>query len=170
MTSNVETLSEELRGVFSDLAATARAKGWHKDSEWTVGINDLMAEIGHRDGYLVCASRCSKSDRPEWLYDHHWREVSQNDELVSIPLAMEIEWGFDPRKLKEDILADFYKLVQAKTELRVLVFQGPPPIASLLDQLERRFRGFHLTTSGDRYLFVGYEGRTDKTDVRLVVV
>jgi hypothetical protein len=83
---------------------------------------------------------------------------------------MEIEWGRGPRNLKEEVLVDFYKLVQAKADLRVLVFQGPAPVAPLLDELEKRFRGFRLTTSGDRYLLVGYEWDTGKTNVRLVIV
>jgi hypothetical protein len=169
MTSSTEVLSEELRVLFSGLAATARAKGWRKDSEWTIGINDLVAEIGQRYGYRVCASRCSKSAGHEWVYDHHWQELSENNEITSLPLAMEIEWGFGRADLKERILDDFYKLVQAKTGLRVLVFQYGQ-VASLFDDLERRFRGFRLTTGGDRVLLVGYSYGTDKVDVRLVVV
>jgi hypothetical protein len=51
-------------------------------------INTDLTKMGKRHGFLVFANRCDADvDGSEWLYDHHWRHVNANGDLVRIPLA-----------------------------------------------------------------------------------
>lgn len=160
-----ETTISEIEKFFAGLQGTAKKEGWHKDSQWTVGINAHLAHIAHQHGFLVFASRCESSNGPEWLYDHHWR-VKVDGELSGIPLAMEIEWGFGSPTLRKRVREDFLKLVQARVELRVMVFSAQgvsEAIGELIGLAER----FEETSTGDRYLFVGFELGEEQPQCRL---
>lgn len=134
-----EDLENELLGYFRGLNARAKALGWHRDSQWTRGINTDVAAIGKRRGYLVFASRCDLAvDGPEWLYDHHWRKVNAAGELVRIPLAMEIEWGFGQKTIRSKVTEDYMKLVQSRSDLKVMVFASGTTDDMLRDLLECR--------------------------------
>jgi hypothetical protein len=165
MTFDIATIEVELLHYFNKLGDTAKLEGWEKDSQWTIGINKFLATLGHRYGCTVHASRCPEADGPEWLYDHHWRLSEGNSEFIRIPLVMEIEWGFGNADLFEKVLDDFLKLVQARTDLRVMVFQGNA-IDNITEDLISRAERFSLNQKGDRYLFVGWGWDTERIHCR----
>jgi hypothetical protein len=133
------------------------ANSWTRDSQWTDGIHSRMADLGHQHGLRVFATqiRCPKADGPEWLYDHHWRAANDGDGLVRIPLVMEIEWGFGSAKLFECVKKDFLKLVQARADVRVMVFHGNN-IPTMTDNLISLADCFEGTQQGDQYFFAGW--------------
>jgi hypothetical protein len=152
----------------SELASMAKEQKWNRDSQWTDGIHKRLAEIGHGYGFLVFASqsRCAAADGPEWLYDHHWRIAGAEVALARIPLVMEIEWGFGAATIFEKITKDFLKLVQARADLRVMVFQGNG-VVSVTDKLVAMAENFEGSQQGDRWLFAGWGWDTDQMHCRL---
>lgn len=150
-----EQLQNELLEYFHSLLA--KAKGLERDSLWTRLINTDIAVIGKRHGYSVFASRCDfKVDGPEWLYDHHWRKMDSHGNLLRIPLAMEIEWGFGLKTLRERITEDYLKLVQSRADLKIMVF-ACANIVEMMNDLERMAKAFEDRGPEDRFLFIGYD-------------
>lgn len=166
MALDIAAIESELLNYFNNLGDTAKREGWTKDSHWTIGINMFLASLGHKNGCTVHASRCPEADGPEWLYDHHWRLSEGDCEFVRIPLIMEIEWGFGNASLFEKVLDDFLKLVQARTDLRVMVFQGNG-IDKTTDDLISKAKRFSLNQKGDLYLFAGWGWDTEKMHCRV---
>jgi len=160
-----DTIQSELFNYFEQLATIAKNQGWKNDSEWTVGINEYLAHLGHKYGYIVHASGC-KSAHSGWLYDHHWREYSGDNILIRIPLVMEIEWGYGKTGIFEKVLYDFMKLVQSRADLRVMVFQGNG-IDNITDMLIQHVKHFDQIQARDKYIFAGYGWDTTKMHCRL---
>jgi hypothetical protein len=157
-------LQDELCTFFTvDLPALCQKEGWDRDSQWTDAIQQYMARLGHRYGYRVCASqsRCPTADGPEWLYDHHWRVVTDDGYLFRIPLAMEIEWGFGVSTIFDRVREDYLKLIQARADLRILVFQGTR-INEMTDRLINLAESFEGVQQGDQYLFAGWDWDTEQ--------
>jgi hypothetical protein len=165
--------SPDIRKIEADVAAFLGselvdiAKGT-KDSNWTNVIHKRLAEIGHNHGFLVFASknRCPTANCPEWLYDHHWRVPGNGSTLVRIPLVMEIERGWGAATIFDKITEDFLKLVQARADLRVMVFQCNG-VVSITDKLIAMAEDFDGTQQGDRWLFAGWGWDTNQMHCRL---
>jgi len=79
---------------------------------------------------------------------------------------MEIEWGFGAATIFEKITKDFLKLVQARADLRVMVFQGNG-VVSVTDKLVAMAENFEGSQQGDRWLFAGWGWDTDQMHCRL---
>lgn len=166
---NIIRLQDELCSFFSvDLPVLCRKEGWSRDSQWTDAIQQHMAKLGHDYLCQVCASqsRCPTADAPEWLYDHHWRIVTDDGCLTRIPLVMEIEWGFGASTIFEHVRQDYLKLIQARADLRVLVFQEDG-INKMTDRLIALAECFEGIQQGDRYLFAGWDWDTEQMHCRL---
>ena len=161
-----DTIQSEIFNYFEQLVTIAKNQEWKKDSQWTIGINEYLADLGHKYGYIVHASRCKSARASEWLYDHHWREYSGDNILIRIPLVLEIEWGFGNAGMFEKILHDFLKLVQARADLRVMVFQGNG-IDNMTDSLIQYAKHFTQSQTGDKYIFAGYGWDTKQMHCRL---
>jgi hypothetical protein len=164
--TSFEKVQTELFEFFEKLGELAKEEGWKRDREWTLGINKHIADFGHKYGFGVFASRCQGADGAEWLYDHHWRVIGPNGYLKRLPLVMEIEWGFGSNGLFENVRDDFLKLVQARADLRVIVFQGNR-INNMVDQLINEAMCFAGGQIGDRYLFAGWGWDTSRIHCRL---
>lgn len=166
---DVKKIETDLEQFFSsELSSMASEQKWDKDKQWTDGIHKRLAEIGHSYGFLVFASqsRCAAADGPEWLYDHHWRVSGNKNSLIRIPLVMEIEWGFGAQTIFEKITEDFVKLVQARADLRTMVFQCDS-VVSITDKLVAMIETFEGSQQGDRWLFAGWGWDTEKMHCRL---
>lgn len=99
----------------------------------------------------VCATDCPGADYGEWLYDLCWY-VEDEVCLTRLPLVAESELAPDGA-----CDGDFQKLLQARAEHRLWVFEVKTP-----EEAEQMFREcreivqrFHASESGDRYLFAG---------------
>lgn len=166
---DIRQLESDVIGFFRDeLAQMVKQQEWERDSQWTNGINRRMAEIGHAHGCQVFASqnRCPEADGPGWLYDHHWRIATEEIVLARIPLVMEIEWGFGAKTILNKITEDFLKLVQARADLRVMVFQGND-IGSITEILIHMAEKFEGSQQGDRWLFAGWGWDTKQMHCKL---
>ena len=168
-TPDITKLQGELYSFFGvDIPTLCKKEDWTLDSQWTDAIQQHMAQLGHRYGYQVCASqsRCPTADAPEWLYDHHWRIVTDDGLLIRIPLVMEVEWGFGASTIFERVREDYLKLIQARADLRVLVFQGNG-INEMTDRLIALAECFEGNQQGDHYLFAGWGWDTEQMHCRL---
>jgi len=167
--SNIRKFETDVAKFFgSELIQMVNEQGWTKDSQWTDGIQRRLAEIGHGYGFLVFANqkRCPEADGTEWLYDHHWRIATESYPLVRIPLVMEIEWGFGATTILEKIIEDFLKLLQARADLRVMVFQCND-VVSVTNMLIAMIENFEGSQQGDRWLFAGWGWDTNKMHCKL---
>jgi hypothetical protein len=126
--------------------------GW----EWKLGrltqeIKLRLAPIARNIGLNACANGIGE-DHKEWLYDMAWCEENDNEGFVDLPLVLESELSPDP-----EVDKDFQKLVQARADHRIFIFQVKTQndvlakIGKYIDQVKR----FKKSVSGDRYLFIG---------------
>jgi len=159
--TQLDSLENDVECFFSDIDRLASEQHWTRDRQWTDGIHNHLSAIGHKYECLVYASqtRCPSADGPEWLYDHHWRIMGADGSLIRIPLAMEIEWGFGAKTIVQKIIEDFLKLVQARANLRVMVFQCND-VTSMTDRLISMVRLFNDSQHGDRWIFAGWDWDT----------
>jgi hypothetical protein len=128
------------------------------DGKWTEGMMRALGELGRSLGYDVCTSGWRIDGDPrcwgEWLYDMTWAQMDEQGHLVSIPLVLESEWSSRPA----DVDADFQKLLVARANFRVMIFQEPSccEFDSTVERLSSHVRAFEGAQVGDRYLFAGY--------------
>ena len=138
----------ELRKALDDLIDERPEDGWGR-TEWTYRIQKMLVDMGIDQGKKVCAGGVEGATWPtEWLYDMVWLQVSNDFNIENIGLVAEIEWGED-----WEVLEDFQKLLQARADVRLIVFDHED---GLQEQLKRQIRKFKKSQPGDRYLFVSY--------------
>jgi hypothetical protein len=81
-------------------------------------------------------------------------------------LVAESEFGKE-----KAVLDDFHKLVLARADHRVIVFQGHGKgIGKLMDDLEKAATAYAGPTAGDRYLMVAYDTSGRRAAHRLIVI
>jgi len=144
-------IARELDGAIPE----EEQRGILADESWTKRIKDKICDIGHRNGLEVRTEGCSLADAGEWLFHLVWVEKQADAErFISLPLAMQFHWG---HHLKE-IAADFEKLLVAKADHKVMVFQrsSPKEVRNLMTALEDRIRSFRPQSPDERYLLAGY--------------
>jgi len=110
---NLET---EIQNILDNIALDAEGKSWG-DREWTKQIKSRLAGLGRKYKYWVYASQAENIDGGEWLFDLTWLNYSGNN-LINVELALESEWNTN------SINDDFQKLLLARAELRVMIFQS----------------------------------------------
>jgi hypothetical protein len=86
-----------------------------------------------------------------WLFDFTVCDGRTPDDIDKILVALESEWNADFKEIKYD----FYKLVQSRALLRVMVFQADDVNQSISD-LIKIVAASQMSVSGDRYLFAGW--------------
>jgi hypothetical protein len=113
---------------------------------WTREIIGNLAGLARRSGLQPCAHGC---DHGEFLFDLVW--LTRNGEaLEGVSLVAECEWGTD-----QYVVADFEKLLLARADHRLLIFDGTNvhDADRLIERLRHAIHGFAKTRPGDRYLF-----------------
>ena len=156
--------AEELKTLLNHLGAQAEAdEGWQR-GQWSEGVKQELVRRGRENGYRTCASAipddapaACQPDWGEWLYDLVWLDVPDQMFAVNgLPLVAEIEWGNEG-----DVWDDFQKLLVARADVRVMVFDECP---GLVERLTRQIERFTGSVAGDRYLLASY------ADYRFTVV
>ena len=128
-----------------------------RDRDWTSGVMRALGDLGHSFKYDVCTSGWRSGDgtrcHPEWLYDMTWAGMKEGF-LVSLPLALESEWSTKAADVDED----FSKLLIARAEHRVMIFQVRTckDFEDTVRRLTSDIDAFSLTRPGDRYFFAGF--------------
>jgi len=155
MNETLSVVEEKIKGVLEEVLKEDICKGGLGDAEWTIELKSGLCKLGHDLDCGVCASGCRCADAGEWLFDLVWYKGGKNpDEFLSMHLAVEIEWS----TAENDIWDDFEKLLIAKADHRLFVFQQETrrEIETTISQMKDRIREFKSSFAGDRYLFAGY--------------
>lgn len=126
--------------------------GWDRP-QWTLQVKEGLIGLARTYGYQAHASQCENHGLGEWLYDVTWLQagVGQQEGLVTdSPLVAEIEWSHT----EGDIMKDFKKLLLARADTRLMVFEAPTPKIARrrMDRLIAQIRAYSRTESGDRYI------------------
>jgi len=74
--------------------------------------------------------------------------------------------GYGKATIADKITEDFLKLVQARADLRVMVFQCNG-VDMMTESLIAKIMSFEGSQSGDRWLFAGFDWDTDEMNCRL---
>lgn len=144
----------------------AREPGHAKwpDAAWTKKLKNKLAMLGQDRGFRAYASTAELANQGEWLFDLTWADEPAGF-LRAIPLACELEW--DPGGVDDD----FQKLVVARADHRVMLFNFPPGCLRqlFLDRMLKNVTNFAWSRSTDRYLLGGWVEEDDKFDWSLFV-
>ncbi len=136
------------------------------EAEWTLGIQAILARLGHEEKFKVCANKKNVGrgfeqirqfvagetpEHGEWLYDILWYHQKQVDPkyMLDVPLVLESEW-----RNHVAYEYDFQKLLLARSTYKVMIFQCGNRVIEWSKEQIRHFRG----TQGDRYLFCSWQG------------
>lgn len=145
------------------------------DPGWTSAIMGELTRLAYDNyNYSVYGQKCYMDDTiTECLYDMVWYTPKPQDYLPhkyrsilfgDIHLVLECEW----KKAIVEIMYDFQKLVQARAERRVMIFQADDTDKTM-DLMTDYANSSGHSLSGDRYLFAGYERRDAKFKFRSFV-
>ncbi len=119
------------------------------DSVWTAGLKQVLYGLG--EARQLQAWGTSSEHGAEWLWDVCWIKVGRGwTDFRGVFLACEIEWKISRKALLED----FLKLVAAKADYRLFVFQ-----ASSVKSAEKRFEELMNVcpgSEGARYLALAF--------------
>ena len=100
------------------------------DTEWTKAVKTKLCKIGREFGCKVGAGGVDNLDYGEWLYDVTWLEYERESDdfkwpsaaLIKAPLVAECEWGRGNNL--GYIVEDFEKLLLARADVRLMIFDG----------------------------------------------
>jgi hypothetical protein len=168
--SNPELLEREIVQAVRSLPDRSAREGWGSDRRWTVELVAALGELGRQQKFDVCASGWSLRDGHcwgEWLYDLSWLEM-KDGHVIDVPMILESEWNLK----RDEIEADFGKLLLGRADRRVMVFQQPnaAKVDEIVSYLKECIAKFKRTAIGDRYMFLGYDIATKSFRDELFVV
>ena len=127
-----------------------------RDMVWTHAVKSELYAAGQALEYYVCTSGVAQANHGEWLFDQVWINWPPTPrQLKRIGLVVECEW----RQAQDDILDDFEKLLVARADVRLMIFQAPTAeeVADLFARLRTATQGFSQHQSGDYYMLAGYD-------------
>ncbi|SCY84339.1 hypothetical protein [Desulfoluna spongiiphila] len=148
MTLNIE----EIISTIHKTGCSLENKSEHKNGPWTHAIKQSVADyIRKNDESLsICIgdSQIDNKDCGEWLYDiSAVRLTEDNHHLISVELIIESEWGN-----VDEIIHDFQKLLQARSQHKVMIFQDTSaPYYSIFVELEKQVALYQDAESGEEY-------------------
>ncbi len=113
--SKIKNLKSEIMSALNGCIVKAKENG-----KWTEEVNKAICEVGTKNGFDVCAKNCCGNHDGEWLYDMVWLKYKENFLSKSI-MVLECEWDIN----EDGIFHDFDKLLIARADLRVMIFERP---------------------------------------------
>jgi hypothetical protein len=129
---------------------------------WTRQIMDEIGAFGIENEWEVCTAGFPDRFHGGWLYDLVWFRNDPTGHLADVGLVLESEWGGVP-----EIKYDFEKLLLAKADLKVMVFQADDrSTATLLDYLEKAIRTFREKNASEIYVLAAFNNSSFKFDFR----
>lgn len=139
---------------------------------WTREVKTALCRWGVNQGFYACAHSVKdrfrdlpKKKRPryEWLFDVTCLTY-RGRYLDRVPLVAECEWGNE-----NDIHDDFEKLLVARAEIRVMVFDADQlPKGDKFRKFEKYVRRFGSTRPEDTYLLAAYSEEQDGFEYRQI--
>lgn len=130
-------------------------------SDWTKAIYKSLSQICFLNSKIAC-SRLDETEKDcgEWLYDYvEYEEDITSNSLRKIILVVESEWeNFRQENYFSDLKFDFEKLIIAKSDYRLFVFENDTidEVKQIIEKLKNIILNFEKNQVGDRYLFAGW--------------
>ena len=120
----VRKIVAEFRKLEEEILQRKPAQRPQRSGPWTKEILTTLCKLGKKLGYKPWAVGQHPNRVPdeygngyEKLYDASWWELDDSNQLISVPMVAESEWG-DLEKIEED----FQKLLFARAKVRVMVY------------------------------------------------
>ncbi|HMU88272.1 MAG TPA: hypothetical protein PKC11_11700 [Agitococcus sp.] len=146
----------EIKVIFDKFPERSKAESWSPSTDWTSAVKRSLCDLAASKNLASCAS-IDNADYSEWLYDVVWLETQEGAKdttnVIDCVLVCESEWGNVGH-----IRDDFQKLLLAKADYRLMIFQANSldGFNKILLQLKEQICLFKKSVISDRYLFVGY--------------
>jgi hypothetical protein len=152
----MDELETKIRSTITKVEVDLVGQGVTNVSTWTRSLMNELYELANEHFHLRVWTGSNNDYDPttnEWLYDMVWYESfdERGLEIKSIHMIMESEWN---RSL-EAIKYDFYKLLQGRAKLRVMLFQAND-VSLVIQQLVGIIQQSSISENGDKYLLVGW--------------
>ena len=132
-----------------------------KPSNWTRAINNLLKGVA-KSLYKNCLIACKQTDIrdcSEWLFDFVCYTENQFG-LDTVLFVAESQWMNQWHKDRnfDDIKFDFEKLILARSEIRIMVFEANDQneIQNYIARLNNIVTNCRLTQINDRYMYVAW--------------
>lgn len=152
-----DAVEKRIISALDNVSKDAGSENWPGDRIWTAQIKKRLRDIASDLGYACCPSDALGCEL-QFLFDLIWVEEAINAQgrkrFVGMPLALECEWKINP----DDIFYDFEKLLVARTEHRVMIFQVSKDGAQspIFDSLKDRVSNFKSSSEGDRFFLAAW--------------
>lgn len=164
----------ELRSALDGVARDPSLQDEWRKCPWTRAVKTALCRWGLDHGFFVCAhgvadrfreSPKKKRPRYEWLFDVTCLAY-QGNYLTGVPLVAECEWGDE-----DEIYDDFQKLLLARAEIRVMVFDAAEITSKgKFGRFEEAVERFGIGQPGDVYLLAAYTEDGDRFGFEYQVV
>jgi len=146
-------------------AIDPKLKGDYSNSNWTEQIKIEIGTLGRNLGFEVSTHGSHEEHGFErgWLYDMIWYKTNEQQRLDQIALVMESEW----KNNINDIIYDFEKLMVARAEHRVMIFNTTDAkINNYFNELIKIIDSSKLSQQDDRYLLLAISINDRSVDSR----
>jgi hypothetical protein len=143
-----QNVADKVETALNAVAVELRGKG-ATNKPWTAAIKKQL-EDGKPSDCEACATGYGYHSA-EFLYDLIWIR-RDNGTIRDVIMVLECEWGIGQE------IYDFQKLLLARANLRVMVFQGnSAQREQLIPQMKNQIDRFEKTQLGDLYLFACWD-------------
>ncbi len=151
----MDEIELSIKRTLESIADHLTKEGKTDTTSWTWEIKTQLTELAYETyNYNVYTSPNGYDNTTnECLYDMLWYQSlnGNNNDLAIVHLALESEWNTSFAEIKYD----FYKLVQARTKHRTMIFQSND-VMSVIEKLSKIIDESLISEIGDRYLFAGW--------------
>lgn len=147
-------LESRIECALDGLCADPDERSW-KNPGWTRQVKCALIRLAHGEGHRAYASEVEGADGPEWLYDLTWLNYSREERVLKrAVVVLESEWSRDEKQ----VVWDFHKLLLARVDLRVMVFQArnDESCSKVITRLVGLVARHEQSQPGDRYLLSGW--------------
>jgi hypothetical protein len=150
---------DEIKNGLIELATELNGES---DLFWTKSIKDLFYKITNKLNlpYGTMPTNEEIGENRQWVFDLIWYELDKNSleekykPLLSLPLILECEW----KPFYEDLVWDFDKLIIAKADMKVFIFQinGNSQFdgKTTVNNLKQRMYSFQEKNLNETYFFI----------------
>ncbi|WP_417590064.1 hypothetical protein [Owenweeksia hongkongensis] len=142
----INKIIKSLEGI-NERAAAIEFRG---DANYTKACMETLTSLAYGNNYHVYGhANIIEPTMNEWLYDMVWctPEPQSIFHIQKIHLVVESEW----KTGKDEQEYDFYKLVQARAELRLFIFQAKS-VEDRMNYFKDIVERSSIAQEGDNYL------------------
>ena len=149
---NTNDIEKAIIRLISDASQRLIENGNHSNAAWTTAIFTDLTKYAYDLNLLVWTKPNELDDTLNgFLYDFVICEGHTPIDIDKVWVAMECEWNL----AFDEIKYDFYKLVQSRSMLRVMIFQSRD-VKRTTSDLVSILETSQMSMCGDHYLLAGW--------------